>query len=197
MILGTASDGEYRTEIQSDRLQKTRILADRIRRMCEADLECRRLAPAWKLVTIVWNNALSFDCCVVPPGALASYAQELVEIVDALLPCLWDKTDLSTLPSKECAFPGTKEDLTQALLRSPMAFLEQYLALAPSVVKSTGQQAIRTLGLACELRVKDRDRDSEGTKLLRDLVAKAAANGQCSPHAVLSEDGGPSWSECC
>ena len=53
--------------------------------MCDADLECRRLAPAWELVTAVSNNALSFDCCVVPPGALASFAQELDEIVDALL----------------------------------------------------------------------------------------------------------------
>ena len=62
-IIGTASDREYRTEITttvrkdhestSGRLQFARILADRMRRMCEADLECRRLAPAWKLVTTV------------------------------------------------------------------------------------------------------------------------------------------------
>ena len=94
MILGTASDGEYRTEITtearksheptSSRLRNARKLADRIKQMCEADLECRRLAPAWKLVTIVLNSALSFDCCVVPPEALALYAQELDEIVEAL-----------------------------------------------------------------------------------------------------------------
>ena len=98
MIRGTASDGEYLTEITtgarinheptSGRLQSARILAGKIRQMCEADLECRRLAPAWKLVTIVLNNALSFNCCVVPLEALASYAQELDEIVEALLPCL-------------------------------------------------------------------------------------------------------------
>ena len=34
----------------------------------------------------------------------------------------------------------------------------------------------------------------EGTKLLRDLVATAAAN---SAARMLSDDGGPSWSECC
>ena len=94
VILGTASDGEYRTEIvtearknhepTSGRLRSARMLADRIRQMCVADLECRRLAPAWKLVIIVLNNALFFDCCVVPPEALASYAQELDEIVEAL-----------------------------------------------------------------------------------------------------------------
>ena len=96
MILGTASDGEYRTEITaatrktheptSDRLQKARILGDKIRRMCEADLECRRLALAWKLVSIVLNNALSFDFCVVPPEALTSHARELDKIVGAFLP---------------------------------------------------------------------------------------------------------------
>ena len=41
---------------------------------------------SWKLVTIVSNNASSFDCCAAPPGALASYAQELHEIVEALFP---------------------------------------------------------------------------------------------------------------
>ena len=70
MILGTASDGEYRTEITtegrksheptSSRLRNARMPADRIKLMCEADLECRRLAPTWKLVTIVLNSALSF-----------------------------------------------------------------------------------------------------------------------------------------
>ena len=96
MILGTASDGEYRTEIPTEarksheptnsRLRNARMLADRIRQMCEAVLACRRVAPDWKLVTIVPNNALSFDCCGVPPEALASYAQELDEIVEALFP---------------------------------------------------------------------------------------------------------------
>ena len=81
MILGTASGGEYRMEITTQgkkeqeptrgRLQNSRILADKIKQLCEADVACRRLAPAWKLVTIVLNNALSFDCCVVPPEAMA------------------------------------------------------------------------------------------------------------------------------
>ena len=95
MVLGTASDGEYWTEITmkarksheptDNRLRNARVLADGIRQMCEADMECRRLVPAWKLVTIILNNALSFDCCVVPPGTMAaSYAQD--EIVEALFP---------------------------------------------------------------------------------------------------------------
>ena len=67
MILGTASDEEYRTEITTEarksheptnsRLRNARMLADGNRQMCEADLECRRRAPAWKLLTITLNNA--------------------------------------------------------------------------------------------------------------------------------------------
>ena len=117
--------------------------------MSEADLECRRLAPAWKLVTIVLNNALSFDCCVVPPEALASYAQELDEIVDALLPMFVGQDRLEHVSTKRMRFPGTLEDLTshQTLLRSRMAFLAWCLAVALSVAKSTGLQATKTLGL--------------------------------------------------
>ena len=42
-------------------------------------------------------SALSFDCCVVPPEELVSYAQELDEIVDALLPMFvgQDRLDVS------------------------------------------------------------------------------------------------------
>ena len=108
MILGTASDGECRTESTtgarqsheptSGQLRNARMLADRIRQMCEADLECRRLAPAWKPVITVLNNAFSFDCCVVPPEALASYAQELDEIVEALFSLFFVK---STSPVTE------------------------------------------------------------------------------------------------
>ena len=69
MILGTASDGEYRTEITETgkkdheptkgRLQHARAVADKIRQMWEADLDCTRLACAWTLVIIVLYNALS------------------------------------------------------------------------------------------------------------------------------------------
>ena len=71
VMLGTANEGEYRTEITTEarksheptnsRLRNARMLADRIQQMCD----------------IVSNNTLSFDCCVVPPEALASYAQQL------------------------------------------------------------------------------------------------------------------------
>ena len=115
MILVTASDGEYRTEITTEarksheptdnRLRNARVLADGIRQMCEADLECRRLAPAWKLVTIVLNNALPTDCCVVPPEAMASYAQQLDEIVEALFPLFVGQDRLDPLTVKRMRLP--------------------------------------------------------------------------------------------
>ena len=38
-------------------------------------------------------------------------------------------------------------DATSALLRSPMAFLAQYLAIAPSVANASGVRAMETPGL--------------------------------------------------
>ena len=115
MILVTARNGEYRTEITtearksheptSSRLRNARMLADRIGQTCEGDLECRRLAPAWRLVTIVLNSALSFDCCVVPPEALASYAQELDEIVVALFPLFVAQDRLESHTIKRMRLP--------------------------------------------------------------------------------------------
>ena len=115
MILGTASDGEYLTEITTEarksheptnsRLRNARMLADRIKQMCDADLECRRFAPAWKLVTLVFNKALSFDCCVVPHESLASYAQELDEIVEALFPLFVGQDRLESHTIKRMRLP--------------------------------------------------------------------------------------------
>ena len=154
-ILGTASDGEYRTEITteahepaSSRLRNARMLADRIKQVCEADLECRRFAPAWKLVTIVLNNALFFDCCVVPPEALASYAQELDEIVEALFPLFVGQDQLES-HTKRMRLPRIAGgfDVTPMHLRSPMAFLAQYMAIARSVAGAAGVRAMETLGV--------------------------------------------------
>ena len=72
--------------------------------MCEADLKCRRLAPAWKLVTSVLNNAMSCDCCVVPPEALVSRTQELDDIVDALMPMFVGQDRLEHVSIKKNAF---------------------------------------------------------------------------------------------
>ena len=75
--------------------------------MREADLECRRFAAAQNLVTVVLISALSFDCCVVPPAALTSHAQELDEMVDASLPMPVGQDRLEY--AKECACPRMLE----------------------------------------------------------------------------------------
>ena len=153
MILGTGSDGEYGTEITTEarkgheptdnRLRSARVLAGGIGQLCEADLECRRLAPAWKLVNIFLNNALSFDCCVVPPEATASYAQELGEIFEALFPFFVGQDRLEPLTIKRMRLPRNAGgfDVMLACLQSPTAFLAQYLAIAPSVAKAAGERA--------------------------------------------------------
>ena len=129
--LGTASDREYRVEITtgvrkdhvptSGRLQYARILADRFKRMCEADLECRRLAPAWKLVTTVLIDALSFDCCVVPPEALH-------RLWMLCCPMFVSQDRLEHVSIKRIAFAQNAggSDITPTLLRSPMPFLAQF-----------------------------------------------------------------------
>ena len=161
MILGTASDGEYRTEIAAEApknreptsggLQNARMLADRIRQMCEADLECRRLAPAWKLVTIVLNNALPYLLTVALSRLKPwlHYAQELDEVVEALFPLFVGQDRLEPLTVKRMRLPRNAGgfDATPVLLRSPTAFLAQYLAIAPSVAKAAGVRATETLGI--------------------------------------------------
>ena len=86
--------------IQDPRRNDTLREMDAERPRDRAKLECRRLAPAWKLVSIVLNTAWSFDCCVVHPEALASFAQELDEIVDALLPMFAGQDRLEHASSK-------------------------------------------------------------------------------------------------
>ena len=143
------TQGKKDQEAARGRLRNARILADKIKQMCEADLACRRLAPAWKLVTIVLNNALSFDSCVVPPEAIASYAQEIDELVDALLPLFAGQHRFEPVSIKRMRLPRKFGgfDVTPMYLRSPMAFLAQILAIAPSVARTTGVQPMEMLGL--------------------------------------------------
>ena len=98
MILGTASDGEYRTEIPTEarksheptnsRLRNARMLADRIRQMCEAVLACRRVAPDWKLVTIVPNNAYLLTVAVSRLKPWLRTHRNLMKLLKLCSPCL-------------------------------------------------------------------------------------------------------------
>ena len=118
-----------------------------------------------KLVTIVLNHSFSFDCCVVPPEAWASYEQELDETVDALMPMFVGQDQLEHVSIKRMRWAHT-------LLRSPMACLTQNLAVAPSVAKSTGLRAARDaqdkltrMELTMDERAMPRGTDAPGWEL--------------------------------
>ena len=96
--------------------------------------------------------------------------------------------------------PGVLQPLwIDVSVRCPHAERYNESALKPGVAAVAGEAektkrhgtAVRSLVFETCGRL-----GGEGTKLLRDLVATAAANGQCSP-ACCPDDGGPSWSECC
>ena len=113
--------------------------------MFEADLECRRLAHSWKLVTSVLNDALSFDCCVIRPQPGLRTRRNSTRVFGASLPMFAGQVRLKHVSTKRMRLPGF--DVTPKLLRSPMAHLAQHLAIAPRVAKSNGMRAMETLGL--------------------------------------------------
>ena len=85
-------------------------------------------------------------------------------------------------------FPGVLQQLwTDVSVRCPHAERYNESASKPGVAAGAGEAektkrcgtAVRALVFETCGRV-----GGEGTKLLRDLMATAAANGQCSPHAV-------------
>ena len=80
-----------------------------------------------------------FDC-------LASYAQELDEIVEAVFPLSVGQDRLEHHTIKRMRLPSGF-DVTPVLLRSLMAFLVQYLAIAPSVAEVAGMRTMETLGI--------------------------------------------------
>ena len=80
---------------------------------------------------------------------MASYTQELDEIVDAFLPLFPGQDRLEPVSIKRMRLPRKCGgfDVTPMYLRSSMAFLAQFLAIAPSVAKTAGVQSMETLEL--------------------------------------------------
>ena len=85
-------------------------------------------------------------------------------------------------------FPGVLQELwIDVSVRCPHAERYNESASKPGVAAVAGEAekrkrygtAVRSFVLETYGRL-----GGEGTKLLRDMVATAAANGQCSPHAV-------------
>ena len=143
-LLGTAADGAYAAVISEGpagstpaaaRADKAVALIARIRALCIAPLPVRRLAPAWKLLSIVANNALSYDCSVVPPCVLAEGARRLDRSVATILPLFAGVPALPPHGEEQIRLPRMDGgcELQTAESRTHLAFLSQYVAVAPGI----------------------------------------------------------------
>ena len=92
-LLGKATDGTQDTVITSSgpmrgplqkRMDAARRFAQRLHALLDADMDGKKLGPAWKLITLVLNRTLSYDLCVSPPGDVLPHAVELDGMVAAL-----------------------------------------------------------------------------------------------------------------
>ena len=92
-----------------------------------APIDCPRAAPAWKLLSTVVNNALSYDSCILPPALLRPFAEKLDECVLALASKLaGSQATQLRLPRNAggCGMPSAVE-------RSITGFLATYLRCPP------------------------------------------------------------------
>ena len=107
----------------------------------------------------------------------------------------WVQKDNGAAPVMRCAildvvfwFPGVLQQLwTDVSVRCPHAERYNESASKPGRLQLLEKRRKRKLyGMNVRVLVFETcgRLGSEGTKLLRDLVSTAPANGQCSPHAV-------------
>ena len=107
----------------------------------------------------------------------------------------WVSNNNEAAPEMRCAildvvswFPGVLQQLwIDVSVRCPHAERYNESASKPGVATVAGEaEKTKRHGMALRALVFEpyRRLGGEGTKLLRDLVTTAAANGQCSPHAV-------------
>ena len=66
------------------RMGGARRFAQRLHALLDADMDGKKLGPAWKLITLVLNRTLSYDLCVSPPGDVSPHEVELDGMVGAL-----------------------------------------------------------------------------------------------------------------
>ena len=103
----------------------------------------------------------------------------------------WVQKNNEAAPEMRCAildvlscFPGVLQDVS---VRCPHAERYNGSASKPGAATVAGEaEKTKRYGMAVRALVFETygRLGGEGTKLLRDLVTKAATNGQCSPHAV-------------
>ena len=135
-VATTASLGTSRRHPAHERVEAASDLARCIRSLIDADIDGKRLSPAWKLMGIVLNNALAYDCSVLPPGALAPLATVVDDAVSELLP-VFAGTSLSAAHHQCARLPCDAGGLglPTAHRRSLTAFLAQYLSIIPGICR--------------------------------------------------------------
>ena len=122
-------------------------------------------------------------------GGYADMERHVPELYDSV------KKNNEVAPEMRCAIldvvswcPGVLQQLwIDVSLRCPHAERYDESASKPGVATVAGEaEKTKRNGMAVRALVFETygRLGSEGTKLLRDLVTTAAANGQCSPHAV-------------
>ena len=128
-LLGSVSDGAFHTEIGPQGTptalparKRATAAIELVRRtavLAQSGIPERTLGPAWKILSIVANNALTFDSSVLPPSALAPHAAALDQAVGRAA-CLlagmptetpsWNSGSLTALA--QCSPQGAGEDAT-------------------------------------------------------------------------------------
>ena len=94
------------------------------------------------------DDSLPSSPCVHSTGPRA-YVQNAPVCTGTTCPLIVGQDRLEPLTIKRMRLPRNAGgfDATPVLLRSPMAFLAQYLAIASIVVKTAGVRAMETLGI--------------------------------------------------
>ena len=169
-ILGTVADGEFRvlthagpdvgpespnrTPAIEKRLEAASGLLQKLRSLLTAQIPDRCLAPAWKILAIVCNNALAYDCCVSSPGALAPYAQSLDRKVADLVPLFTGDLAVRAETLERCRLPRVAGgcDLPSTTQRARTAFLSQYLAIAPNVCRDLVRDGLTPIEATAAIR---------------------------------------------
>ena len=157
--------------------------------MCEQSLAAHPFHPFCSKYGGAWNRPHravlhTLRKLIEQAGGYADLERHVPELYD------WVRNNNEAAPVMRCAILDVvllvpwRPDAT---LRCPHAERHNESASKPGVVAVAGEaEKTRRYGTAVRSLVYETygRLGGEGAKLLRDLVTTAAANGQCSPHAV-------------
>ena len=133
-----AAGGPMRGPLQK-RMDAARQFAQRLHALLDADIDGKKLGPAWKLITLVLNRTLSYDLCVSPPGDISPHAVELDGMVDALARRCADRSGSCSSEMWKQALDRARQprqngglDLHSVADLAPYAFLSTVVSVLPA-----------------------------------------------------------------